>query len=755
MFAALMRWMKAQKLLPVISETEREALEAGDVWLEGQFFSGSFDAQALLQAPYLRLTEDEQAFLDGPVERLLKMIDREEIAHTKRVPRAVLAYLKSEGFMGLALPREYGGKGFSALALSAVMGKIGTYCNTVGTYVVIPNSLGAGELILHYGSEAQKQHYLPRLARGEYLPAFALTEATAGSDAASLRAEARVQRAAEGGLELCLNFRKRYITLAPVANLFTIAAKVVDPERLLGGERELGITTILVHADTTGFQHGEHHDPVGDPFDNGPICADDVIVPLRNVIGGRANIGRGWRMLMEQLAGGRAISLPAGAVGAVRLSVAVAGAYSMVRQQFGLPIGRMEGVQEKVGRIAALGYALDAARILGCSALNSGIKPPVASAILKAYTTEIGQTVVKDAMDVCAGAGVMQGPNNLLARNFCATPVGVTVEGANILTRTLMIFGQGATRCHPYALAVVDAVEADDVPKFRSALMGWMWQFASTLLRTVGHGLTRGYFVAIPKGVAGEVRTWYRRLGWATARYGFLTNLAMFAIGGSLKRRGKLTGRYADALAWMFIASASLRRFEAEGQKPEDLPLVHAALAICLAEVQHAFEGIYANFDGILGLLMRPVALPWLRLNPLSAPVSDAQTAAAAECIQTHNSQYHRLTEGLFKPRDGSVGLGRLLKAFRLQAEVADLHELLKAAQRRGDLPKGEPETHLQEAARQGLLSREQSQAVSEALQARLDAIEVDAVPSERYYRDPLPTVSEAGKLATLARYRS
>ena len=735
MFALLMQWMQAQKLLPVISDTERQALDAGHVWIDGPLFAGKADFADLLAQPYSRLTDEEQAFLDGPCERLMTLFNRYEISRTRKLPAEVLEFLKAEGFMGFLVPRAYGGKEFSPLAISTIIAKVNTWSVLVGTYVVIPNSLGAAELIKHYGTDEQKHAYLPKLARGEYLPAFALTEPTAGSDAASIQAEGLVFRDGGGDIQLCLNFRKRYITLAPVANLVTLACKLHDPQNLLGKGEDVGITTVLIHSGTPGFTQGDHHDPVGDCFDNGPLVGVNVVVPARNIIGGAKEAGNGWRMLMEQLAGGRAVSLPAGAVGGAKVAAAVTGAYSMVRQQFGIAIGRMEGVQEKVGRIAGLSYQLEAARVFGCSALNAGIQPPVVSAVLKAYTTELGQQLVKDAMDVCAGAAVMQGPNNLLAKGFCSTPVGVTVEGANILTRTLMVFGQGATRCHPYALKVVDAVEAKDVPAFRSNLLGWMAQFVGGALRTLGHGLTRGLFVALPD-VAPATRHWYCKLGWATARFGFLTNMAMFAIGGKLKMRGKLTGRYADALAWLLLASATLRRYEAEGRREEDLPLVNYALAHAMCELQRAFEGIYANFDGFTGSLMRVFALPWLRINPLGSAPSDAASAAAAVTIQTSNEQFHRLTEGLYKPLDKSQGFGRLLHAFRLVSEAQPALDKIHAAQKTKQLPRGPAEELAPEAAHLGVISLDEANQVALALAARLAAIEVDVFKPEQYYEE-------------------
>ncbi|MFO7858558.1 MAG: acyl-CoA dehydrogenase, partial [Ectothiorhodospiraceae bacterium] len=513
MFASLMRWMRRNNLLPRISDTERQALEAGTVWADGQIFSGNPNFRMLLDEPYSTLSAEEQAFLDGPAEELCRMLDTDAILRTRRAPDEAIAYIKEQGFMGLLIPKEYGGKGFSTLAISAIMAKVNSYSSTVGTFVVIPNSLGAGELLVHYGTEEQRQHYLPRLARGEYVPCFGLTELTAGSDAASLRAEGVVFRGDDGEPRIRLNFRKRYITLAPVANLISLAFRLHDPDNLLGKGTDPGITVIMLHKGTPGLHTGDHHVPIGEGFYNGPILGEDVVASPDAIIGGRDQAGEGWRMLMEQLAGGRAVSLPAGAVGGMKTVASVTGAYSMVREQFGFAIGRMSGIQEKVAGIAAMTYTFEAARVYSCSAIDNGEQPPVISALLKSSSTDMARQVISDGMDVFSGAGVMQGPNNILGPAYSGAPVGITVEGANIMTRSLIIFGQGATRCHPYALPLVHAVEADDADAFRRRLLGWLGHTATNWARAKVRGLTRGWSAGAP--VSGPTASYYRRLAWA------------------------------------------------------------------------------------------------------------------------------------------------------------------------------------------------------------------------------------------------
>jgi acyl-CoA dehydrogenase len=735
MFLPLMNWMKANNILPRISDTERQALEAGTVWIDGEYFRGNPDFDKILADPYSQLSDEEQAFIDGPVEELLTMIDRYDINRTRRMPDEVLDFLKKQGFMSFLIPKEYGGKYFSTLAISTIMAKISPVNTTVGTFVVIPNSLGAAELINHYGTQEQKDGYLPKLASGEYVPCFGLTEPTAGSDAASIKAEGVVFKDGDA-IKIRLNFRKRYITLAPVANLVTLACQLHDPEDLLGKGEYPGITCVLIHKGTSGFESGDHHLPIGESFYNGPLVGKDVVVPADNIIGGVEKAGQGWRMLMEQLAGGRAISLPAGAIGAAKVVSAATGPYSMIRQQFGIPIGRMEGVASKVAHINALTYMMEGARIHACSAIDNGEQPPVVSAVLKAYTTELARELGTAGMDVFSGAGIMQGPNNILGPGYTSASVGVTVEGANIMTRTLITFGQGATRCHPYALNVVNAVEADDVAAFKSNLMGWMGHFFSVIGRTLTRGITRGWSVPMPRDVHSATKVYYRRLGWSASRFSMLTNIAMFALGGKLKARGNLTGRYADALAWMVLATGALRRFEADGARREDLPLVHYSVRYALAKVQEAFEGIYRNFDGPVGAIMRVVGLWWVRINPVGALPGDKIIHAAALATQDYHEQYKRLHQDVYFPAGDQPGFGRLINTFRLMADAQPAIQKIVMAQKAKKLPRGEPEEVAQEAAKLEIITRDEANRVATAQQARLNAIEVDVFTPDAFFEE-------------------
>jgi len=733
MFAAIMRFMRDNNVLPRISDTERQALEAGTVWIDGQIFSGNPDFAKMLAEPYNRHSAEEQAFLEGPTEDVCRMIDRYQIGITRKVPDAVLDAIKQQGFMGLLIPKQYGGKEFSTLAISSIMAKINPYCPTAGTFVVIPNSLGAAELLKHYGTDEQKNAYLPKLASGEYVPCFGLTELTAGSDAASIKAEGVVFRDEQGETKIRLNFRKRYITLAPAANLISLAFQMHDPDNLLGKGEYPGITVIMLHKGTPGLHNGEHHLPIGLSFYNGPIIGDNVIASPEQIIGGPDYAGQGWRMLMEQLAGGRAVSLPAGAIGGMKLIAAATGAYSVIRHQFGIPIGLMEGVQEKVARIAAFTYMFEGARVYSCSALDNGEQPPVISALLKSSSTEYAQKAIIDGMDIFSGSGVMQGPNNILGGGYSSAPVSITVEGANIMTRTLITFGQGATRCHPYALPLVKAVENNNAAEFRKNLLGWIWHTNCNFFRATVRGFTRGFSAGSPE--SGAVATYYRRLAWASSRYAFLADLALYLIGSKLKAKGSLGGRFADALTYQVLALSALRRFKAEGSRAEDLPLVAYSCEYALAKIQDAFEGIHANFDvPFIGWWLRGPAAVLLRMNPLSGGPSDKLIPKVAGSLQSMNEQYKRLTDGIAPVDENGPGMGRLMKAFRLHTEVEPIKKKIAKAQRARELPRGMADDLIDLALSSKVITQSEAAQLKEANAAAMAAIEVDVFKPEDYF---------------------
>lgn len=744
MFAKLLTTMKNAGMLPRISDTERAALEAGSVWVDGEFFSGNPDFNHMLAESYPRLSDEEQAFLDGPVEELCHMVDVWNVQESRVIPDEIWQFLRDKGFFGLIIPKEYGGFGMSTLGRSAVMMKTSSL-GAVGSMIVIPNTLGAAELLMEYGTEEQKNYYLPRLAKGEFVPCFGLTELTAGSDAASLKADGEVFKDDDGEVKIRLNFEKRYITLAPVANLISLAARLRDPDNLLGKGEDAGVSVVMLEGGMKGLKTGDHHLPIA-AFDNGPIVGEDVIAPAANIIGGTDNAGQGWKMLMEQLSGGRAVSLPAGGIAQCKAAAAATGPYSMVRQQFGIPIGYMEGPETNVARIAALSYAMESSRIYVCAGIDNGHQPPVTSAILKQQTTEVGQNLSIDGMDVFAGAGVMQGPNNILGGQYIGAPVNITVEGANILTRTLIIFGQGAVRCHPYALKTLNAIENDDVPAFRSATLGWLGHFAANGVRAFVRAITRGWSVRSP--VKGPTAKYYRRLAWASSRFAFMADMALFLMGAKLKQKGKISGRFADALSWQLFAFTTLRRYEAEGRPAEDLPVVQWACAYSLQQVQQAFEGIYANFDvPVVGWFLRNISRPLMRLNPISSGPSDRLDRPVAAAIQKPGAQYDRITAGLATPHEDEPGMGRLIKAWHLMTEAQPATGKVLKAIKRGELP-SDFEQALNAAPDQGVITADEADKVRTAEQARLEAQAVDTFTHDEYVR----AGQDAGEEPTMAK---
>src|SRR5262245_34641249 len=686
MFGWLAAAAKARDLVPRMSATEREALEAGTGWVDGDLFSGRPDFARILREPWPQLTPEEQAFLDGPVEEVCGLVDEWELNRRREFPPRVLPFLREHGFFGLVIPKEYGGRAFSALGCSAVFGKLTSRSLALSSLVLIPNSVGPAELIATYGTEDQKERYLRPLASGAEIPCFALTEPHAGSDAAAMRSQGVVFRTADGRLSIRLDFEERYITLAPIATLVGLAGKLRDPENLLGKGEEPGITCVLVPASAPGVSIGRRHDPMGVFFPNGPIAGRDVVVGVDDIIGGPAWAGRGWQMLMEALSGGRGVSLPAQSAAGVRVAALGVGAYAAVRQQFGMPIGRFEGIEEPLARIAGTSYLLDAARVFTCGAVDSGKKPSVVSAVLKYQATEALRRALLDAMDVLGGAGICMGPRNLLARGYTSAPIGITVEGANILTRTLIVYGQGAIRCHPFAQREMEALARGDGDAFVGAVVRHLLFLVRNLVRSALLGLTRGGLARSP--VRGRTARYYRRLAWASATFATLSDLAMISLGSRLKRRGKLTGRFADALSWMYLALATLRRYEAEGRREEDLPLVQWAAEHALAHVQAAFEGIRRNFGtGLVGAVLRgPVAL-FGRLNPVGSPPSDRLGERVARLLMSPGPVRDRLAENLYVPSDPRQALGRLQNAFRLVIEAAPVLDKIREASKASRLP--------------------------------------------------------------------
>ena len=681
-----------RRALPAMSQTERDALEAGTVWWDAELFSGRPNFEKLLAIPAPQLSAEEQAFLDGPVEELCRMLDDWKITQEQfDLPPEVWDYIKHQGFFGMIIPKRYGGLQFSALAHSAVVMKISTRSTTAAVTVMVPNSLGPAELLLNYGTEEQKAYYLPRLARGEEVPCFALTGPEAGSDASSIPDTGIVCRGVFEGNEtlgIRLNWDKRYITLGPVATVLGLAFKLYDPDRLLGGQHALGITVALIPTNTPGVDIGNRHFPLNIPFQNGPNRGRDVFIPMEWVIGGQVRVGQGWRMLMESLAAGRSISLPALSTGGGKLACRATGAYARIRKQFKTPIGRFEGVEEALARMAGYTYSMDAARIMTAGAVDLGEKPSVISAIVKYHLTERMRRVVNDAMDVQGGSAICMGPRNFMGRIYQAIPISITVEGANILTRSLIIFGQGAIRCHPYVLKEMRAV-AETNPalasrQFDEALCGHIGFTLSNAARAWWLGLTRARWASVP--AQGVTRRYYQHLTRMSAAFALAADLGMLTLGGALKRKEKLSGRYADVLSQLYLASATLKRHHDEHEPEADLPLVRWACEDALYQAQEALVGIINNFP-------QRFAAWWLRVlifpfgKPF-APPSDRLGHEAASILLSPSAARDRLTAGMFVPEDVEQALGRIEIALKEVDRAELVEKTLDKAIKGGRLPK-------------------------------------------------------------------
>ena len=730
--SAVMKLMEALQFLPVISETEQTAIDAGTVWMDAELFSGKPNFKNTLDQLHPELTDEEQAFLDGPVEELCAMVDDWDVHQRGDLPQEAWDYMKEKGFFGLIIPEEYGGLGFSAEGRSAIVQKLGTRSLPLSITVMVPNSLGPGELLLHYGTQEQKDHYLPRLADGTDIPAFALTEPNAGSDAGAMTSHGEVFKDENGELKVRLNWEKRYISLAAIAGVLGLAFKLEDPNNYLGKGEDLGITCALVPTDRPGVKLGRRHDPLGIAFYNCPTEGEDVEVPLDAIIGGKDGAGRGWTMLMDALSAGRGIMLPAQAAGGLKYFARVAGGHAAVRQQFGLSIGKFEGIEEPLARIAGFSYTLEAARKYTNGAVDSGEKPSVVSAIAKYSFTELQRQAVNDAMDVLAGNGISRGPKNLLANAYVGTPISITVEGANILTRTMMIFGQGAIRCHPYALTEIEALMEGDVKKFDGAFWSHIGHVVRNGFRAVGLSVSRGLLAGSP--VSGSHAKYYRKLSWASATFAFMADLAMGSLGGALKRKEKITGRFADVLTWMYLATSVLTHFEKEGRPKEQEDFMHWSLQYAFAQMQDAFDGLFENMK-VPGLtwLFRGVIAPWSRFNTIGEMPSDHLGGKIAQAIQEKDGARDWLTEGIYVTREEGEALGDLEIAFELSRESYHIGQTIKDAVRDGRLPKKRPNALLDEALEKGIITQEDYETVQRAEKARSRYIAVDSFELDEY----------------------
>jgi len=719
------------RLLPTMSQTEKEALEAGTVWWDGELFTGAPHWPKLLAAKPPQLSPAEQAFLDGPCEELCRTLDDWNITHERAdLPPQVWEFLKTRGFFAMIIPKKYGGLEFSAYAHSCVLAKISSRSATTSSTVAVPNSLGPAELLNHYGTEEQKNYYLPRLARGEEVPCFALTGPRAGSDASSIPDTGVVCRGMWQGREIVglkLNFSKRYITLAPVATVIGLAFRMFDPERLLGGKTDIGITCALIPRSTPGVSIGRRHFPLNIPFQNGPILGKDVFVPLDFIIGGPRMAGSGWRMLVEQLSVGRCISLPSNATGGAKAGVWATGAYARIRRQFNTPVGKFEGVEEVIARMVGLTYTMDAARSVTAGAIDGGEKPSVPSAMLKYHVTEMGRQVANDAMDVHGGKGICLGPRNYLGRGYQVVPVAITVEGANLLTRNLIIFGQGAVRCHPFVLREMTAARNPDraagVDEFDRALFGHIGFSISNAVRSLIMALTHARFTHVP--VEDSTVRYYQHIVRFSASFAFAVDVAMLTLGGYLKKKESLSARLGDVLSCMYLASMVLKHHENQGRPQEDLPIVEWACRNLLYHAQEQLHGFLRNFPNrALAGAMRTLIFP--RGRVYSAP-DDSLGRQVAALVTSPTEARERLCQYIYWTLEPANPLGLLQEALLLAVQLEPLEKRIRVeGVNTGKVTALDLPGRIQQALAAGIVSETEAAALRDYDRKVMDLIHVD-----------------------------
>lgn len=720
-----------QRVLPPMSSTEQEALDAGDTWWEAELFKGAPDWKAWHSMPYPALTESEIAFLENQTETFCQMINDWDIVHVdKDLSPEAWEYLKREKFFGMIIPEEYGGLGFSALAHSTIVTKIATKSSSAAVTAMVPNSLGPAELLMKYGTEEQRQNYLPKLASGEEIPCFALTGPEAGSDAGAMTDTGIVCRGEYNGkscLGLSVSWNKRYITLAPVATVLGLAFKMYDPDHLLGEKEELGITVALIPTDHPGVEIGRRHFPMSMTFMNGPTKGSDVFIPLDWIIGGIEQAGHGWKMLVECLSEGRAISLPALSTATGKLCYRLTGAYAKTRVQFNMPIANFEGVEEALARIAGRTYQLEATRIVTAGAVDNHIKPSVASAIAKYHMTELSRLVIQDAMDIHAGRGLIMGRSNYLAHAYMGMPIGITVEGANILTRNLMIFGQGAIRCHPFVAremkAATDSDTARGLKDFDSLIFRHVGYGISNFVRTFSLGLSGGFIAN--KVVRDDTGQYYQQLTRMCSALALVSDISMLMFGGDLKRKERLSARLGDVLSQLYLASSCLKYYAAQGSMPDDLPYVRWNIMTSLHQIQIAFDEFFANLPNkFVGSLLRRIVFPWG--NPYSRP-SDELDRTLVKTMTANTELRDRITQYAFIGTNDSDPAYTVETAFQLLMASKETRNAIKRALKNGDLKASEDlEVLVSNAVEQNICSPQDGAAFLNAEAARSRAIQVD-----------------------------
>ncbi|MCP4332448.1 MAG: acyl-CoA dehydrogenase [Gammaproteobacteria bacterium] len=728
-----------RKMLPSMSDTEREALEAGNVWWDGELFSGMPEWDKLMSYPAPKLSDEEQAFLDGPCEELCRMLDDWEISHKLAdLPKHVWDYIIEKRFFAMIIPKQYGGLEFSAYANSCVLRKLASRNATAGSTIGVPNSLGPTELLLHYGTDEQKQRYLPGLAAGTEIPCFALTSPHAGSDAASLIDSGIVCKGMWQGEEITgirLNWDKRYITLAPIATVLGLAFKLYDPDHLIGDTDEYGITAALIPTDTPGVEVGRRHYPLSIPFQNGPTKGKDVFLPLDCIIGGTKMAGKGWKMLVELLSVGRAISLPSAGAGGGQAASYATGAYAIIRKQFNTSIANFEGVGDALTRIAGHTYIMNAALSVTAGAIDQGEKPSVPSAILKYHCTELGRKVCNDAMDVHGGKAVMMGPKNYLGRSYMATPIAITVEGANILTRSLIIYGQGAIRCHPFVLKELHAASDEDEDRglidFDDALFGHIGYAISNMARSFFLALTHAKFSRVPLNT--PTRRYYQNINRYSAAFALASDFAMLTLGGALKKRELLSARLGDVLSSMYLASTVLKHFENQGRRATDLPRVEWSVRTLMYQAQESLHSFLRNFPNrLVATVLRMFIFP--RGRTYSSP-SDEIAARVVEIVTTPGESRERLSELAYTTLEPGNPLGLLQEALELTKEHVPLERRLRQAQKEGLIHAEYLGLQIDEGLKAQVISQAEARSLREYHEKVLALLSVDDFTSDELAR--------------------
>ena len=717
----LVNFINKNGLLPKISQTEQAALQAGTNWVEADFFKAEVNFKAINAQKVTTLTQEEQNFLDNEVNELCNMTSDWEIFQNRDLSPQVWQFIKEKKFFGMIIPKEYEGLGFSATAHSKVIEKLVSRSQVLAITIMVPNSLGPAELILKHGTINQKEKYLKDLANGKLVPCFGLTEPNAGSDATSITSNGVIFKDANDELKIRLNFEKRYITLGNVATLIGLAFVLKDPEHLLGDKEDLGITFAVFDSKLEGIDNSKRHDPLGIPFVNSPLYGKDVIIDMENIIGETSGIGKGWQMLVESLSIGRGISLPSVSLGGSKLALNVVASYCQLREQFGLSINHFEGVEEKIAKIAAFTYMLNASRNYTLDAIDDGVKPGVINSIMKYHATEKFRTVINDSMDVLGGSAIIRGENNLLAHAYFALPISITVEGANILTRNLMQFGQGLIKSHPYIYKQIEALNSNNVKAFDKVFFSHVGLVYSAFCKSLAYYLTRGQ-ISCQKG---NFQRYKQKLAWVSAEFTLLTNVALGILGPSLKKRENISARFGDILSNCYLITATLREFENNPNEEDEL-LVDYICNYCFNEIQIAREEIITNI-GYLDYL-----LPIVKINPFSIKAKDKLNAKIVKNLS--NQDYlQKLTSSLFISKNENDRLTKLQLAVKLNKECESSFKILKDAIKNGTIKKDKPENMTKELLEKNLLSKEEIEKMLEAHALKQEVISVDSFDAKEY----------------------